>query len=103
MEFRKSEKWENVFNGGATTSGRMDKWRPRLDSARRICLGCMSHEVLTVVVDVSTGDEVCWGGIPNIGKVAGCFSQDCQNQRSYGQRETTAGFTASNRSRKHLS
>jgi len=26
-------KWENVFNGGATTSCRMDEWRPQLDSA----------------------------------------------------------------------
>jgi len=52
-------KWENVFNGGATTDGRMDKWRPRLDSARQIGLICISHEVLTVVVDVSPGDEVC--------------------------------------------
>ena len=53
-------KWENVFNGGATTSGHMDKWRPRGDSARQIGLRCTSHEVLTVVVDVSTGGEICW-------------------------------------------
>jgi len=55
-----NQNWENVFNGGATTSDRMDKWRPQLDSARQICPGCMSHEALTVVVDVSTGGEVCW-------------------------------------------
>ena len=35
---------ENVFNGGATTSGRIDERRPQLDSARRICPECMSHE-----------------------------------------------------------
>jgi len=58
-EFRKSEKWENVFNGGATTSGPMDKRRPQLDSIHPIYLGRMPHEVLTVVVDVSTGGKVC--------------------------------------------
>jgi len=56
-------KWENVFNGGATTSGRMDKRRSQLDSARQIGLRCTSHEVLTVVVDVSTGGEICWAEI----------------------------------------
>ena len=57
---RNSENWnrENVFDGGDTTSGRMDKWRPQLDSAHRICPGCMSHEALTVVVDVPTGGEL---------------------------------------------
>jgi len=57
--FRKSEMWENVFNGGATTSGCMDERRPPLDSACLMCLRCMSHEVLTIVVDVSEGGEVC--------------------------------------------
>ena len=55
-------KGENVFNGGATTSGRMDERRPLLDSACQMCLRCMSHEVLTVVIDVSTGGEVCSEG-----------------------------------------
>ena len=41
------------------TGGRMDKRRLRLDSARQIGLRCTSHEVLTVVVDVSTGGEIC--------------------------------------------
>jgi len=31
-EFRKSEKWENVFNGRAATRDCIDKWRPQLDS-----------------------------------------------------------------------
>jgi len=44
-------KWENVFNGGAATSGHMDKRRPPLDSARGIVLGSTSHEVLTVADD----------------------------------------------------
>jgi len=56
-------KWENVFNGRVTTGGCMDKWRPQLDSARQICLWCMSHEVLTVVVDVSAGGQVRWADI----------------------------------------
>ena len=43
-EFRKSEKWENVFNGRATTSGRMEKWRPQVDSARRIGPGSAPYE-----------------------------------------------------------
>jgi len=34
-------KWENVFNGGATTSSHMDKQRPQQDLARRI--GLRSH------------------------------------------------------------
>jgi len=50
-EFRKSEKWENVFNGGATTGGRMDKRRLRLDSARQIGLRSHPHEILTLVDD----------------------------------------------------
>jgi len=29
----KIRKWENVFNGGATTSGRVDEQRPQLDLA----------------------------------------------------------------------
>ena len=39
-----NRKGENVFNGGATTSGRMDKGRPQLDSARRIGLRSYPHE-----------------------------------------------------------
>ena len=52
-------KWENVFNGGATTGGRMDKQKPRLDSARQIGLRRVPHEVLRVVVDAPTGGEIC--------------------------------------------
>jgi len=59
----KIRKWENVFNGGATTSGCIDKCRPRLDSMHQIGLRCLSYEVLTVVVDVSTVGEVCWAEI----------------------------------------
>jgi len=43
--------WENVFDGRATTSGRIDKWRPQLDSACRIGLKSHPHEILTVVGD----------------------------------------------------
>jgi len=42
---------ENVFNGGATTSGRIDKRRPQLDSARQIGSKSHPHEILTVVGD----------------------------------------------------
>jgi len=59
----KIRKWENVFNGGATTSGCIDQWRPQLDSMHQIGLRCLCHEVLTVVVDVSTVGEVCWAEI----------------------------------------
>jgi len=44
-------KGENVFNGGATTGCRMDKRRPRLDSARQRGLMSHPHEILTVVDD----------------------------------------------------
>jgi len=44
-----NRKGENVFNGGATTSGRMDKGRPQLDSARQIGLSSHPHEILTLV------------------------------------------------------
>jgi len=57
-EFRKLERWENVFNGGATTSGRMDKQRPQLGSARRIGLGSMPHESFDCSVDGFMGDKV---------------------------------------------
>ena len=50
-EFRKLEKWENVFNGGRTTSGRVDKQRPQLDSTRRICLGSGPHKSSDCSVD----------------------------------------------------
>jgi len=56
----KVRKWETVFNGGVTTGGRMDKWRPWLDSARQIGLRRIPHKVLRVVVDVPTGGKICW-------------------------------------------
>jgi len=65
-------KFRNVFsantdphNGAAPTSGRMDKRRPRLDSARRICLGSTSHEVLTIV------DDGLYGGTKLLGRNSG--------------------------------
>ena len=42
---------QNVFDGGATTSGHIDEWRPQLDSAYRIGLKSHPHEILTVVGD----------------------------------------------------
>ena len=57
-EFRKSEKWENVFKGGATTGGRMDKRRPQLDSAHRIGLRSLLKNLLTVVLMGFMGDKV---------------------------------------------
>jgi len=51
-------KGENVFNGKATTSGRMDKRRPRLDSPRQIGLSSHPHEILTLVDEVFNGDKV---------------------------------------------
>jgi len=50
-EFRKSEKWENVFNGGRKTSGRVDKQRLQLDSTCQICLGSAPHESSDCSVD----------------------------------------------------
>jgi len=87
-KIRKSEMWENVFNGGATPSGRVDKQRLQLDSARQTCLGNTSHEPS----DHRCGGEVCWGGILKIGKVAGCFSQWSRNQQPWDQMEDTAGL-----------
>ena len=46
---------ENVFNGGDTTSGRKDKRRAQLDSARRIGLRSHPQEILTVVDDGLSG------------------------------------------------
>jgi len=57
-EFRKSEKWENVFNGGATTRCRMDKQGLQLDSPRRIGLGSTPHESSDCRVDGLYGDKV---------------------------------------------
>jgi len=54
--------WENVFNGGATTRGRMDERMLPLDSARQPGPESISHEL-------------------KIRKVAGCFSQRSRNQQ----------------------
>jgi len=53
-------KGENVFNGEATMSGRMDKQRPQLDSARQIGLRSHSHESSDCSFDVWTSGEICW-------------------------------------------
>jgi len=50
----------NVFNGGATTGGHMDKWRLRVDSARQICLGSYRPGSSDCSVDVRRGGEICW-------------------------------------------
>jgi len=91
-EFRKSEMWENVFNGGATTSGHMDKRRPQLDSAHQTGLESTPYEPSDCSCDVSTGGQVCWGGILKIGKVAGSFSQWSCNQQPWDKMEDTAGL-----------
>jgi len=67
-------KWENVFNGSATTSGRIEKRRLRLDSGHQIRPRCIPHEVLTVVVDVSTGGEICWAEFRKSGKWENVFN-----------------------------
>ena len=46
-----NRKGGNVFNGGAMTGGRIDKWRPRLDSAHQIGLSSGPHTILTLVDD----------------------------------------------------
>ena len=92
----------NVFNGGAATSGRMDKRRPWLDSACQMCLRCMSYEVLTVFVDFSTGGEICWAEFRK-SEPGECFQWRSHNQSLYGQREATAGFSMSNMSKVHVS
>jgi len=51
-------KWENVFNGGTTTGGHMDKRRPRLDSARQIGLKSPLTNLLTIVLMVFMGDKL---------------------------------------------
>jgi len=80
----KIRKWENVFNGGATTSGRMDKRRPRMDSACRIGLRSHPHESSDCRVDGLYGGQSCRGGIPKIGKVGECFQWRSDTQLSYG-------------------
>ena len=59
---------ENVFNGGATTGGRMDKRRPQVDSARQIGLRSQPRESSDCSVDDLYGGQSCQGGIPKIGK-----------------------------------
>jgi len=65
--------WDNVFNGGATTGGRMDEQMPPLDSACQPGPESISHEL-------------------KIGKVAGCFSQRSRNQQPWDKMEDTAGL-----------
>jgi hypothetical protein len=43
-----NRKIEDVFSNGATTSGRMDKWRSQLDSARQIGLEPALNDFLIV-------------------------------------------------------
>ena len=64
----------NIFNGGATTTGCMDKQRPRLDSARRIGLGSTPHKSSDCSVDSLYGGQNCRGGIPKIGKWENVFN-----------------------------
>jgi len=56
-------KWENVFNGGATSTCRMDARQPRLDSAR--CIGLRSHRPGSsdCSVDVWRGGEIWWAEV----------------------------------------
>ena len=61
---------EDVFASGATTSGRMDKRRPRLDSARRIGLESPPHESFDCSDDVSTGSEVQLAEFPKSGHIS---------------------------------
>ena len=61
----------------------------------------MSQEVLTVVVDVSTGGEICWAEFRE-SEVRECFQWQSDNQWPYGQTEATAGFSALNRSKVHV-
>ena len=91
-EFRKSEKWQDVFPRVARTSSPTDKGRPQLDSPRQTVLESTSHEPSECSCDVSTGGQVCWGGIPKIGKVAGCFPQRSHDQQPWDKMEDTAGL-----------
>ena len=101
-EFRKSES-ENVFNGGATTSGHMDKLRLRLDSGRRLCLGSMPHESSDCSVDGLYGDKVVGAELRKSEKERECFQWRHDNRWAYGQMEATVGFSASNGSMEPLS
>jgi len=76
-------KWENVFNGGATTSGRMAERRPRLDSAHRIALRSHPPGSPDCSVDVSTGGEICWAEFRK-SESGRMFSMASDNQLSYG-------------------
>jgi len=80
---RNSEKqnWGNVFNGGATTSGRMAKQRPQLDSACRIGLRSHPPESSDYSVDVSTGGEICWAE----------FRKSEKQENVFNGRATTSG------------
>jgi len=68
-EFRKSEKWAGCFSQGCQNQQSYGQQRPQLDSAHQTGLGSMSHEPSDCSRDVSTGGQICWGGILKIGKV----------------------------------
>ena len=57
-QFRKSENEENIFNGRATTSDRMDKWRLQRYSLHQIGLGAPLTKFLTAVAACQRGGEV---------------------------------------------
>jgi len=79
----KIEKWENVFNGGATTSSRMDKQRPRLDLAHRIGLRSHLPDLLTVVLMYEQVVKFAGQHSENR-KVRECFQWQSDNQLSCG-------------------
>jgi len=77
----------------------MDKWRPQLDSARRIGLRCHPHESSNCRVDGLYGAQSLSGRNSENRKVGECFQWRSDNQWSYGQMEATAGFSAENMSK----
>ena len=57
------------------------------------------HESSDCSIGVLTGGEICWGGLPKIGKVGECFQWRSHNEWLYGQTEATTGFSTSNMSK----
>ena len=70
--------WDNVFNGGVTTSGRLDKRRPQVDSAHRIGLRSQPCESSDCSVDGLYGGQSCRDGILKIRKWENVFNGEQQ-------------------------
>jgi hypothetical protein len=88
----------DVFACSSTAKGAMDKRRQQRDSSHQIVPEIPLHGILMVVVTCCTGGECAWAEFFTLRNWR-CFCLWVSNQRCYDKTETTAGFSALNRSR----